>query len=159
MLNSFVESIAHYNGILNGIVWGVPMLCLILGVGVFYAFRTRLFQVTHAKDVYDNTIKGIINSGEDKKSADSKNNVISQFQALSTALASTIGTGNIAGVATAIVIGGPGSIFWMWVCAILGMGTHFAEVILGIYYRNYDKELGYSGGPMYYLDNSVGKQM
>ena len=60
MLNSFVESIAHYNGILNGIVWGVPMLCLILGVGVFYAFRTKLFQVTHAKDVYDNTIKGII---------------------------------------------------------------------------------------------------
>lgn len=159
MLNSFVESVARYNGILNGIVWGVPMLCLILGVGIYYAFRTRLFQVTHAKDVYDNTIKGIINSGEDKKSADSKNNVISQFQALSTALASTIGTGNIAGVATAIVIGGPGSIFWMWICAIFGMGTHFAEVILGIYYRNYNKELGYSGGPMYYLDNGVGKQL
>ena len=159
MLNNFVEKLAYYNGIVNGIVWGVPMLCLILGVGIFYAFRTKLFQVTHAKDVYDNTVKGILNSGEDKKSANSKNNVISQFQALSTALASTIGTGNIAGVSTAIVIGGPGSIFWMWICAILGMGTHFAEVILGIYYRNYDKEHGYSGGPMYYLDNGVGTQL
>ena len=157
MLNNFIEIISHYNSILNGIVWGVPMLCLILGVGVFYAIRTKFFQITHAKDVYDNTIKGIINSSRDKESAKSKSNVISQFQALSTALASTIGTGNIAGVSTAIVIGGPGSIFWMWICAIFGMGTHFAEVILGIYYRNYDKALGYSGGPMYYLDNGVGK--
>lgn len=159
MLNNFIEIISHYNSILNGIVWGVPMLCLILGVGVFYAIRTKFFQITHAKDVYDNTIKGIINSSKDKESAKSKSNVISQFQALSTALASTIGTGNIAGVSTAIVIGGPGSIFWMWICAIFGMGTHFAEVILGIYYRNYDKALGYSGGPMYYLDNGVGKEI
>ena len=159
MLNSLFEKISHYNGIVNGIVWGVPMLCLILGVGVFYAIRTRLFQITHAKDVYDNTIKGIINRSKDKKDVQSKNNVISQFQALTTALASTIGTGNIAGVSTAIVIGGPGSIFWMWICAIFGMGTHFAEVILGIYYRNYDEKHGYSGGPMYYLENGVGKQL
>lgn len=157
MLITIVEQIAHYNGIVNGVVWGVPMLCLIFGVGVFYAIRTKFFQLTHTKDVYDNTIKGILNSGEDKKSA--KKNVISQFQALTTALASTIGTGNIAGVSTAIVVGGPGSIFWMWICAIFGMGTHFAEVILGIYYRNYDKEMGYSGGPMYYLDNGVGRQL
>ena len=149
MLNSLFEKISHYNGIVNGIVWGVPMLCLILGVGVFYAIRTRLFQITHARDVYDNTIKGIINRSNDKK----------DIQALTTALASTIGTGNIAGVSTAIVIGGPGSIFWMWICAILGMGTHFAEVILGIYYRNYDEKHGYSGGPMYYLENGVGKQL
>lgn len=159
MLIAIVEQIAHYNGIVNGVVWGVPMLCLILGVGVFYAIRTKFFQLTHTKDVYDNTIKGILNSGEDKKSAKKKKNVISQFQALTTALASTIGTGNIAGVSTAIVVGGPGSIFWMWICAIFGMGTHFAEVILGIYYRNYDKEMGYSGGPMYYLDNGVGRQL
>ena len=159
MLNSLFEKISHYNGIVNGIVWGVPMLCLILGVGVFYAIRTRLFQITHARDVYDNTIKGSINRSKDKKDIQSKNNVISQFQALTTALASTIGTGNIAGVSTAIVIGGPGSIFWMWICAILGMGTHFAEVILGIYYRNYDEKHGYSGGPMYYLENGVGKQL
>ena len=159
MLITIVEQIAHYNGIVNGVVWGVPMLCLIFGVGVFYAIRTKFFQLTHTKDVYDNTIKGILNSGEDKKSAKKKKNVISQFQALTTALASTIGTGNIAGVSTAIVVGGPGSIFWMWICAIFGMGTHFAEVILGIYYRNYDKEMGYSGGPMYYLDNGVGRQL
>ena len=159
MLHNLVELISHYNGIVNGVVWGIPMLCLILGVGVYYAIRTRFFQITHTKDVYDNTIKGILSSGEDKKSAKSKSHALSQFQALSTALASTIGTGNIAGVATAIVIGGPGAVFWMWVCAIFGMGTHFAEVILGIYYRNYDSERGYSGGPMYYLDNGVGKQL
>ena len=159
MLNNLLNDIAHYNGIVNGIVWGTPMLCLILGVGVFYSLRTKFFQVTHAKDVYDNTVKGIINSAKDKKSAKEKSNVLSQFQALSTALASTIGTGNIAGVATAIMIGGPGSIFWMWICAIFGMGTHFAEVVLGLYYRNYDKEVGYSGGPMYYLENGIGKDL
>ena len=159
MLDSILGKIAHYNGIVNGLVWGTPMLCLILGVGVYYAIRTKFFPVTHAKDVYDNTVKGIINSGHDKKDAKEKKNVLSQFQALSTALASTIGTGNIAGVSTAIVIGGPGSIFWMWICAIFGMGTHFAEVILGIYYRKYDKDSGYSGGPMYYLENGVGKEL
>ena len=159
MLENIANTISHYNNIVNGIVWGVPMLCLIFGVGVFYSIKNKFFQITHAKDVYDNTIKGIINSKEDKKSTKNKNNVLSQFQALSTALASTIGTGNIAGVSTAIVVGGPGSVFWMWICAIFGMGTHFAEVILGVYYRNYDKETGYSGGPMYYLDNGVKEEL
>ena len=158
MLNGFVNSVASINGKINGIVWGVPMLILILGVGIYYAIRTKFFQLTHTKDVYENTVKGIINRNDDTKS-EKTNNALSQFQALSTALASTIGTGNIAGVATAIVVGGPGSIFWMWICAVFGMGTHFAEVILGIYYRNYDKDAGYSGGPMYYLDNGVGKQL
>ena len=159
MLNKLLSDIAHYNGIVNGIVWGTPMLCLIIGVGVFYSLRTKFFQVTHAKDVYDNTVKGIINSDKDKKSAKENVNVLSQFQALSTALASTIGTGNIAGVATAIMVGGPGSIFWMWICAIFGMGTHFAEVVLGMYYRHYDKDTGYSGGPMYYLENGIGNDL
>lgn len=158
MLNEFVSSVASINGRINGVVWGVPMLVLILGVGIYYAIRTKFFQLTHAKDVYDNTVKGII-SRNDKEKSDKSHHALSQFQALSTALASTIGTGNIAGVATAIVVGGPGSIFWMWICAIFGMGTHFAEVILGIYYRNYDKDTGFSGGPMYYLDNGVGKQL
>lgn len=158
MLNSFVDVVASVNGKINGVVWGVPMLILIFGVGVYYAFRTKFFQITHAKDVYNNTVKGIINRKSDIDE-DKRHHALSQFQALSTALASTIGTGNIAGVATAIVVGGPGSIFWMWICAIFGMGTHFAEVILGIYYRNYDKEKGFSGGPMYYLDNGVGKQL
>ncbi|MBR1453789.1 MAG: sodium:alanine symporter family protein [Lachnospiraceae bacterium] len=156
MLNSFIETVASVNGKINGIVWGVPMLVLILGVGIYYSIRTKFFQITHAKDVYENTVKGIISR---KEKNIKKKNVLSQFQALSTALASTIGTGNIAGVSTAIVVGGPGSIFWMWICAIFGMGTHFAEIILGIYYRNYDKENGYSGGPMYYLDNGVGTEL
>ena len=158
MLNNIIDQISHYNGILNGIVWGVPMLCLILGTGIFYAIRTKFFQLTHVKDVYENNVKGILNRKKDG-GKEKKTQVLSQFQALSTALASTIGTGNIAGVSTAIVVGGPGSIFWMWICAIFGMGTHFAEVILGLYYRNYDKERGYSGGPMYYLENGVGKDL
>ena len=157
MFNELASNIANVNGKINGIVWGVPMLVLIIGVGIYYAIRTKFFQLTHTKDVYVNTVKGIINRKSD--SADKKNNTLSQFQALSTALASTIGTGNIAGVATAIVVGGPGSIFWMWICAIFGMGTHFAEVILGIYYRDYDKKNGYSGGPMYYLDHGVGDEL
>lgn len=156
MLNQFIENVASVNGKINGIVWGVPMLVLIIGVGIYYAIRTKFFQLTHVKDVYDNTVKGILKKEKDDKSS---KNTLSQFQALTTALASTIGTGNIAGVATAIVVGGPGSIFWMWICAIFGMGTHFAEIILGIYYRNFDKENGYSGGPMYYLDNGVGKDL
>ena len=156
MLNSFIDVVSSVNGKINGIVWGVPMLVLILGVGIYYSIRTKFFQVTHAGEVYENTVKGVLNR---KGARTDKKNTLSQFQALSTALASTIGTGNIAGVSTAIVVGGPGSIFWMWICAIFGMGTHFAEVILGIYYRNYDKERGYSGGPMYYLDNGVGKQL
>lgn len=159
MLNEIFKNISHYNGIANGIVWGIPMLCLILGVGIFYTIRTRFFQITHIKDVYDNTVKGIVNFSNDKKSAKEKNHVLSQFQALSTALASTIGTGNIAGVTTAIIIGGPGAIFWMWICAIFGMCTHFAEIVLGIYYRKYDKDIGFSGGPMYYLENGIGRDL
>ena len=158
MLNEFVSKVASINGKINGVVWGTPMLVLIIGVGIYYAIRTKFFQITHTKDVYDNTVKGIIERKDNADKEESKH-TLSQFQALTTALASTIGTGNIAGVATAIVVGGPGSIFWMWICAIFGMGTHFAEVILGIYYRNYSKDTGYSGGPMYYLDNGVGKQL
>lgn len=159
MLTNIVNVISHYNGILNNIVWGVPMICFIIGTGLFLSIRTKFFQITHSKEVYDNTIKGIISRGDEKESTKSKKNVLSQFQALSTALASTIGTGNIAGVATAIVLGGPGAVFWMWFCSILGMATHFVEIVLGMYYREYDKVAGYSGGPMYYFENGIGKEM
>ena len=168
-MSNFLEMIAHYNSIINGIVWGVPMLCLILGTGIYLSIRTKFFQVTHVKDIYENTLKGMFKNDDEPETNDNKDNIdtknvgkkkhtLSQFQALSTALASTIGTGNIAGVSTAIVIGGPGSIFWMWISAIFGMGTHFAEVVLGIYYRDYDKQHGYSGGPMYYISNGIGEK-
>lgn len=160
MTDGIVSLIAKYNGMLNGIVWGVPMIALILFVGISYAIKTKFFQITHFKEVYDNTIKGILTRKEDDTKANAQAKVLSQFQALSTALASTIGTGNIAGVSTAIAVGGPGAIFWMWICAIFGMGTHFIEIVLGIYYRSKDeKNGGYNGGPMYYLEKGVGKQL
>lgn len=156
MFENIYKTIQDGNAVINNIVWGTPILCLIMFTGIFYTFKTRAFQITHFPQVIKNTINSIFN-----KDIDSSNekNVITRFQALSTALAATIGTGNIAGVSTAIVIGGPGSIFWMWVCAILGMITHFAEVVLGIYFRKKDAENGYSGGPMYYLEYGLGEKM
>ena len=157
MLTNLVNVISRYNGILNDLVWGIPMICLIIGTGIYFSIRTKFFQITHSKEVYEHTIKGIISRGKDKEKGD--NNALSQFQALSTALAGTIGTGNIAGVATAIVLGGPGAVFWMWACSILGMATHLVEIALGLYYRNYDEKTGYSGGPMYYFENGISKEM
>lgn len=159
MLNNIVDVVTKVNGSINGIVWGIPMLCLIFGTGVYFSIRTKFFQITHVKDVYENTVKGILGNAKEKSKVKNNKNALSQFQALTTALASTIGTGNITGVSTAIVVGGPGSIFWMWICAVFGMITHFAEVVLGIYYRKDDKKNGYSGGPMYYLERGVGKDL
>lgn len=155
-MNNVIEQIASINSTLNGYVWGVPMLCLILGTGIFITLRSKFFQVTHFGEALNSTISSIFKKSSDKKG--NQKNALTQFQALTTALASTIGTGNIAGVATAIVVGGPGSIFWMWVCAILGMGTHFAEIILGLYYRKKDTDGSYKGGPMYYLENGFKKE-
>lgn len=156
MFENIYKTIQDGNAVINNIVWGTPILCLIMFTGIFYTFKTRAFQITHFPQVIKNTINSIFN--KDINSSNEKN-VITRFQALSTALAATIGTGNIAGVSTAIVIGGPGSIFWMWICAILGMITHFAEVVLGIYFRKKDAENGYSGGPMYYLEYGLGEKM
>ena len=153
-MTNLITKISTINQTLNGIVWGVPMLFLIIFVGIFYTILTKCFQITHVKEIYENTIKGIFSKHKKNKKLDK--NVITQFQALSTALAATIGTGNITGVATAIFFGGPGAVFWMWICAIFGMATHFAEITLGIYYRKKDKKEGYSGGAMYYLEYDIG---
>lgn len=155
MLEQFYNQITSINSVVNNIVWGVPMLALMILTGLFYTFRTKAFQFTHIGEVFHNTISGILKN--DKNGKKDKHS-ISQFQALTTALAATIGTGNIAGVATAIVVGGPGAIFWMWVCALLGMITHFSEVILGIYFRK-KTATGYNGGAMYYLQYGVGEKM
>ncbi len=154
MITNLITTIQTINSKINGVVWGVPMLCLIIFVGIFYTILTKCYQITHVKEIYENTIKGVFKKSNKKNKLE--NNVITQFQALSTALAATIGTGNITGVATAIFFGGPGAIFWMWICAIFGMATHFAEITLGIYYRKKDKILGYSGGAMYYLEYGIG---
>ena len=155
-MENIFKTIESVNAIVNGYVWGVPMLCLILFTGMFYTIRTKAFQITHAKDVYDNTIHGLFVKKD--KTNEKQKNVISQFQALTTALAATIGTGNIAGVSTAIFVGGPGAVFWMWVCAIFGMMTHYAEITLGLYFRE-KTDNGYKGGAMYYLEHGVGGRL
>lgn len=133
---------------LNRVVWGIPALILILGVGLYYSFRTRFLQIRKLGF----SLRSIWNKLRQKPEAGG----VSPFQAVCTALAATVGTGNIAGVAGAIAIGGPGSIFWMWVAALLGMVVKFAEVVLAVRYREPDAQGGYRGGPMYYIKNGLG---
>ena len=117
LAEQIIAAVSQGNAFLNGLVWGIPMLVLILGTGVYMSFRTRFFQIRKAKHIIGETFLAIFRKKSVTKTKDKK--AISQFQALSTALAATIGTGNIAGVATAISIGGPGAVFWMWVSAFL----------------------------------------
>ena len=152
-MEKLMEIISVVNDKINGVVWGVPMLVLIVCTGIYMTVRTGFFQISRGKHVCDNTIFAIFKNKSVTKSKDKK--AISQFQALSTALAATIGTGNIAGVATALVAGGPGAVFWMWVSAFFGMMTKFSENVLGIYYRKKNENGEWSGGPMYYLENGV----
>jgi len=151
-----VETIAKINGAINGVVWGIPMLILIVGTGILMTCLTKFFQVTRAKHVVKETLGGIFSKKDVTKNTDAKS--ISQFQALCTALAATIGTGNIAGVATAIAIGGPGAVFWMWLSAFFGMMTNYSENLLGIYYRRKNKDGEWSGGAMYYLRDGLGSK-
>ncbi len=133
---------------INGIVWGVPALVLILGVGLYLSVRTGFAQIR----LFPMAFRVFLEQFREKKSE----NGISPRQALCTALAATVGTGNLAGVAGAIAIGGPGAIFWMWVCAILGMMLKFAEAALAVRYRSREKG-EYLGGPMYTVRNALGK--
>ncbi len=141
---------------INTFLWTNVGLYLILAVGILMTILTRFFQVTHIKYWFKNTIGSLLkkdntsNAKTDKKS-------ITQFQALCTALAATVGTGNIAGVSAAICIGGPGAVFWMWIAAIFGMMTSFSEKVLGIYFRRKNENGEWSGGAMYYLKDGVGK--
>jgi len=134
---------------LSGYVWGVPLLILLVGTGLFLTFRLRCLQVRmlgHA--LYETFVRPKSNEQGD----------ISHFQALMVALAATIGTGNIIGVATAISIGGPGALFWMWVTAALGMATKYAEGVLAVKYRVVDENGEMAGGPMYYLERGLGQK-
>lgn len=153
-MDGFVQIVTSVNDKINGVVWGIPMLVLIIATGIYMTVRTRFFQVTKAKQIGDETFFAIFKKKSVTKAKEKK--VISQFQALSTALAATIGTGNIAGVATAITIGGPGSVFWMWLSAFFGMMTNYSENVLGIYYRRKNPKGEWSGGAMYYLRDGMG---
>lgn len=138
------------NSKLNSLVWGPYMLVLIVGTGVYLTTRTNFMSITKMGYVLKNTLfkmfdKTTLGEGE-----------ITPFQAVATALAATIGTGNIAGVATAIALGGPGAIFWMWVSALFGMATKYGEVVLAIKYREKTEDGRYVGGPMYYIEKGLG---
>ena len=146
-----VDLIAKINGTINGIVWGLPMMVLILGVGIYLSIRCGFPQFCHFLHIMKNTLGKALEKTEKKEGA------VSPFKAMCTALAASIGTGNIAGVSGAIAIGGPGAIFWMWVSALLGMCTKFAEVTLAVNYRERNKEGDWVGGPMYYITSGLGK--
>ena len=146
------EKIASINQVVNGFIWGVPAMICIIGVGLLLSVRTRFIQIRKFGVAMKNTVGKIF----DKTQA--KDGSMSPFQAVCTALAGTVGTGNIAGVAGAIALGGPGAIFWMWCSAFLGMCTKFSEVTLAIHFREKNSNGEYVGGPMYYIKNGLSKK-
>ena len=148
-----INTLASINDTVNTFIWVRVGLVLLIGTGILTTILTGFFQVTHFRHWMSKTIGGVF-----KASAHVKHEAgsVSQFQALCTALAATIGTGNIAGVSAAICIGGPGAVFWMWVAAFLGMMTNYSENVLGIYYRRKNEEGEWSGGAMYYLKDGLG---
>ncbi|MBE6935664.1 MAG: sodium:alanine symporter family protein [Ruminococcaceae bacterium] len=147
-----LEFITNVNQMLYDFIWGVPAIVCILGVGLYLAIRTNFLQIRKFGYAMKHTIGRIFDK---TKAADG---AMTPFQAVCTALAATVGTGNIAGVAGAIAIGGPGAVFWMWVSALLGMGTKFAEVTLAVHFRERNAKGDYVGGPMYYIKNGLGKK-
>ncbi|MEY4707967.1 MAG: hypothetical protein RJB58_1690, partial [Pseudomonadota bacterium] len=135
--------------LVNGIVWGPAMLILILGTGLYLMVGLVFMPLRRLPSAIRLMFQGRRTGVDDKGE-------ITPFQSLMTALAATIGTGNIAGVATAIALGGPGAVFWMWMTALVGMATKYAEAVLAIRYREVDSEGRYVGGPMYYIKNGLG---
>jgi len=136
---------------LNGVVWGPPMLVLILGTGLFLMLRLKFMPLSKIGAGFRLMWQG-------RKKGDEESGEISPFQALMTCLAATVGTGNIAGVATAIFLGGPGALFWMWCTALVGMATKYCEVVLAVHYREKDERGEHVGGPMYAIKNGLGKK-
>ena len=155
-MEAFFEKVTEINDSVNGVVWGSFGLFLLIGTGILMTICTKVFQVTHIRTWWKNTIgslftKNVIGHSKEK-------GTISPFQALCTALAATVGTGNIAGVAAAICLGGAGAVFWMWVAAFFGMMTNYSENVLGIYYRRRNIKGEWSGGAMYYLVDGLGSK-
>ena len=147
-----METVVRINDTINGFAWGTFGLSLLLGTGIICTVITGFFQVTHIKHWWKGTF-GII-KGKGRIINDA--GALSQYRAFCTALCATIGTGNIAGVSTAICVGGPGAVLWMWVAAFFGMMVKYSENVLGLYYRRRNSEGAWSGGPMYYLEDGLG---
>ena len=152
--NSFLENLTIFNDKVNTFVWTSLGVWLLIAVGIVMTCLTGFFQITHARHWIQKTLGSLFD--KKVKGRTNEHASISQFQALCTALAATVGVGNIAGVAAAITAGGPGAIFWMWVAAFFGMMTNYSENILGIYFRRKNKEGEWSGGAMYYLSDGLG---
>ena len=146
-----MEFISNLTNQINGLVWGPPMLALILGTGLFLMLRLKLMPLSKIGAGFALVWQG-------RKKDDDASGEISPFQALMTCLAATVGTGNIAGVATAIFLGGPGALFWMWCTALVGMATKYCEVVLAVHYRETDDRGEHVGGPMYAIKNGLGKK-
>ena len=147
-----MELIVKINGILNSFAWGPVMLVLLVGTGIFLTARTGCIQVRRFGYIMKHTIGSLF-----KKSDKDHGQNLSPFQAVTTALAGTVGTGNIAGVTGAIFVGGPGAVFWMWVSAFFGMCTKYAEIALAVKFREVDETGANHGGPMYYIEKGLGK--
>ena len=143
--------ISTINTAINNVVWGPVMLTLLIGAGLFLSIITRFMQFRKFGYMMKNTILSMFS----KKQHQKDNSGVSPFQAVATAMAGTIGTGSIAGIATAIVSGGPGAVFWMWISALLGMITKYSEIVLSLKYREKNKEGSWVGGPMYYIKNGL----
>ena len=156
IMDKILKVIESVNGEINGVVWGAFGLLLLVGTGIIVTVLTKFFQVSHISLWFKHTLGSLFKKDVIKHSKEKGS--ISPFQALCTALAATVGTGNIAGVAAAICIGGAGAVFWMWVAAFFGMMTNYAENVLGIYYRRKNENGEWSGGAMYYLANGLGKK-
>ena len=155
-MGDFSQAVASVNDAVNSVVWGVPALVLLIGTGILMTVLTRFFQFRRFGHMWSNTIGGLFRKDKGIRQSNDRHS-ISQFQSLCTALSATIGTGNIAGVAYAITMGGPGAVFWMWIAAIVGMMTNYSENVLGIYFRRRNEKGEWSGGAMYYLKDGVGK--
>ncbi len=147
-----MELIYSISDSVNSFVWGVPTLALLIGTGIFVTVRLNFLQFTKFGYIMKNTLGKLFV----KKT--SQSGTLTPIQALTTALAGTVGTGNIAGVAGAISLGGPGAIFWMWIAALFGMCTKYAEIILAVHYREVNDKGDFVGGPMYYIQNGLGEK-
>ena len=152
-MENFVSKVEAVNSAVNSFAWGPLMLLLLVGTGVYLTVRVHWLQVTH----FGRILKATVGSLFQKKETKDHGANISPFEAVTTALAGTVGTGNIAGVTGAIFTGGAGAVFWMWVAAFFGMVTKYSEIVLAMKYRIKDEKGVYHGGPMYYIENGIGK--
>ncbi len=152
MWEKFIEVLTNVNSAVNGVVWGWPMIILILGTGILITVRSRVMQIRKFGESINETIVPTMKSvGKKNEGEKKKITGVSQFEAFSAAISGTVGTGNIIGVTSAILTGGPGAVVWMWVSAFFGMMTNYAENVLGLFYRRKEKDGSFSGGAFYYI--------